>query len=200
MRTALLIAAVVIGLGAIWIFGGRQIVLMLDAITTAEHAPSVSSPLVVAGGGWLTIGQTPLQLARDGEAATVRIDTDEGAPVVLHADGKDFTLGTARLAPEGVGAAPYYDVAIAPDAGDAVTYTVAHSVIAWPTPLELNFMTGKSPSQKRNVYYTLTWRKQNGAELKMVWRYEQWFYDDWASATMINTGATGLIETTIRSN
>lgn len=197
MRTALLVGAVVIGLGAIWIFGGRQIVLLLDAIVTAEHAPSVSSPVVVAGAGWLNVGQTPLQLARDGEASTVSIDAVEGAPVVLHAEGKDFILGTPRLPPEGAGAAPY-DVSVAPDPGDTVTYTVTHSVMGWPTPLEMNFMTGVSPSWKRNVYYTLTWRKQNGAELEMVWRYEQWFYDDWASATMINTGGTGLISTTIR--
>ena len=192
MRNGLIIAAIVLAVGAVWLFGGRQIVLMLDALATADHAPPVSAPVIVVESGWLRIGDTPLSLARDGESQTISIDAADGAPVVLHADGKDFTLGTigAREEP--------YNVVVTPDPGDTVSYTVTHSVIAWPTPLELNFMTGKSPGQKRNVYYTLTWQKQNGAELELVWRYEQWCYEDWASATMINTGATGLIRTTIR--
>ena len=196
MKAALIIAAVVIALGAVWIFGGRQIVLALDSIATADHAAPVSAPLIVAGSGWLNVGETPLQLARDGEASTVSIDTETGAPVVLHTEGGSFTLGSAQQT-EGARAGPY-DVAVVPDPGDTVTYAVTHSIMAWPTPLDLNFMTGNSPSWKRNVYYTLAWHKQSGGELKLVWRYEQWFYDDWASATMIETGSTGLIRADIR--
>jgi hypothetical protein len=31
----------------------------------------------------------------------------------------------------------------------------------------------------------------------MTWRYEQWFYDDWASPQMISPGRTGLIRVDI---
>ena len=34
------------------------------------------------------------------------------------------------------------------------------------------------------VYYRLIWEKPNGGRLEMVWRYEQYFYDDWASGFM----------------
>jgi hypothetical protein len=90
------------------------------------------------------------------------------------------------------GAPEPYDIWFAPDPGDSVTFRVAHSALAWPTPFELNFITGKSPSWKRNVYYTLAWRKGDGATLEMVWRYEQWLYDDWGSPMMTQAGATGL--------
>jgi hypothetical protein len=192
MRNALIIGAIVIGAAAIWIFGGRQIVLLLDALATADHIPLVSAPAVVASPGWLNVGNIPLEVSgADGERPEIRVD-EAGTRVTVHANDKTFTLGTVRRRDEP------YDVVIDPDPGDTVTLAVTHSIIAWPTPLELNFMTGRSPSWKRNVYYTLGWRKRNGAELEMVWRYEQWFYDDWASATMTSHEATGLISTGIR--
>lgn len=192
MRNTLIIGASVLGLGAIWFFGGRQIVLLLDALTTTDHAPLVSAPAVVASPGWLNVGNIPLELSgADDEPPEIRTD-ETGTHVILHAGDKTFTFGTIGRRNEP------FDIVVTPDPGDSVTFAVTHSVLGWPTPLELNFMTGNSPSSKRNVYYTLSWRKQNGAELEMVWRYEQWFYDEWASATMTNQGATGLIRTSIR--
>jgi len=71
-------------------------------------------------------------------------------------------------------------------------------MMSWPTPLAFNFMTGHSPSWKRHNYYELVWQKQNGSRLKMVWRYEQYFYDSWASGFMVRDGITGLIRAEIR--
>src|SRR5262249_34099515 len=82
-----------------------------------------------------------------------------------------------------------------PEPGDAVAFVAERSLLAWPTPLDLNFMTGHSPSWKRNVYYRLSWRKPSGATLDLVWRYQQWVYDGagGASPAMPEQGATGLI-------
>lgn len=60
----------------------------------------------------------------------------------------------------------------------------------------MNFMTGKSPSWRRNLYYRLVWKKASGAKLVMVWRFEQGFYPDdgWTSGTMSREGSTGLLQ------
>jgi hypothetical protein len=74
------------------------------------------------------------------------------------------------------------------------------SALSWPTPLDLNFMTGHSPSWKRHHYYQLTWKKPSGANLEMLWRYEQYFYpgSGWGSGFMTREGSTGLIRVDIR--
>jgi len=73
------------------------------------------------------------------------------------------------------------------------------SAISWPTPFDLNFMTGHSPSWKRHLYYRLTWKKQNNTKLDMLWRYEPYFYsaDGWVSGFMMREGSTGLIRVDI---
>jgi hypothetical protein len=87
---------------------------------------------------------------------------------------------------------------IKPSAGDKARFDIEHSMMSWPTPLAINFMTGHSPAWKRHVYYRLIWEKPDGARLEMVWRYEQWFYEDWASGFMTTPGTTGLIRVDIR--
>ena len=87
----------------------------------------------------------------------------------------------------------------APDKADDATVTLEHSRLSWPTPFELNFMTGVSPSWKRHTYQRLTWIKPNGPRLEMVWHYEQFYYrgSGWASPTMTVAGKTGLIRVDI---
>lgn len=48
----------------------------------------------------------------------------------------------------------------------------------------------------RDLYYLLVWKKASGANLVMVWRFEQGFYpgDGWTSGTMIRAGSTGLLK------
>jgi hypothetical protein len=61
-------------------------------------------------------------------------------------------------------------------------------------------MSGHSPSSKRHMYYRFLWRKYDGAELEMLWRYEQYFYgsDGWASGFMTREGSTGLLRAQIQ--
>ena len=83
---------------------------------------------------------------------------------------------------------------------------IRRSVLSWPTPFEINFMTGHSPSWKRHLYYKLRWKKTTGATLDMIWRYEQFFYGQqlipgnggWGSGFMTREGSTGLIQVTIK--
>jgi hypothetical protein len=61
-------------------------------------------------------------------------------------------------------------------------------------------MTGRSPSWKRHIYYELRWTKSSGAQLQMLWRYEQFFYpgNGWAGGLMTHGGSTGLIRADIK--
>jgi hypothetical protein len=199
MKRAFIILAVIVGLIVGWLILGRQLVLAVDAFMTDGDAVAASGPFV-CGMGALHVANVPLELTTpDGKTDVARFDTDTTGRVSLHAEGKVFPLGQrVDMAAENADAlAGPYDVLFTPDAGDTVTFRVAHSVIAWPTPLDLNFMTGNSPDWRRNTYYTLNWRKPDGATLEMTWRYEQWFYDDWASPMMTSPGRTGLIRTSI---
>jgi hypothetical protein len=188
MKRALIVASVVVALVVAWLALGRQLVWLADQVATNGEAAATAGPFVHVP-GWLNVGKTPLELSARGPAGELRIDADEAGRVSLHAGGRDFTFGS-RVPP--AGAPEPYDIWFAPDPGDTVTFRIAHSMIAWPTPFELNVISGNSPSWKRNVYYTLNWRKHDGSALEMTWRYEQWCYDDWGSPMMTRAGATGL--------
>ena len=64
----------------------------------------------------------------------------------------------------------------------------------------MNLMTGQSPSWKRHIYYEIVWKKSSGANLQMLWRYEQFFYpgNGWAGEFMTREGSTGLIRVEIK--
>ncbi len=87
----------------------------------------------------------------------------------------------------------------APQPGDKISLTIRRSFLSWPTPFDFNFMSGHSPSWKRNRYYQLRWQKSSGRKLEMLWRYEQYFYrgDGWTSGMMTREGSTGLIKAEI---
>jgi hypothetical protein len=93
--------------------------------------------------------------------------------VVLSAQGKEFTFGAGPDVPDKYGRKL---IVLSAEPGDEVSLTAEVSALAWPTPFELNFMTGVSPSWRRFFYYRLNWRKRTGARLEMVWRYEQGYY------------------------
>jgi hypothetical protein len=92
-----------------------------------------------------------------------------------------------------------------PPEGDDASIQVRRSILSWPTPFDFNFMTGHSPSWKRHLYYELRWKKNTGATLDMIWRYEQFFYgqqlipgNGWGNGFMTSEGSTGLIQVAIK--
>jgi hypothetical protein len=63
--------------------------------------------------------------------------------------------------------------------------------MSWAEPF-----TFLGPGRKRHVYYDLTWKKPSGAELQILWRYEQHHHGEsgWGSGFMTREGSTGLVE------
>ncbi len=183
----------VVAILATWIFGGRQLSLFLDRFSTIETASSRISSVVYEGngtGGILHINDLALSLNdRNGPAPT--IGTTKNGLLALAYAGKVFAFGPPRSEAE--------SLATAPQAGDDGFIEIRRSVLSWPTPLDFNFMTGHPPSWRRHLYYRVLWKKPSGANLEMLWRYEQYFYSDngWAGGFMTREGSTGLVQVDI---
>jgi hypothetical protein len=191
--TLAILIAFVIAILATWIFGGRQISLFLDRFGTIKTASKRVNSLVYNGrgtGGTLRVNDLELSL-NDRNDPAPSIGTTKNDQLGLADRGKVFAFGPARSDAENLVAAP--------PAGDDAFIEIRRSTLSWPTPFEVNFMTGHSPSWKRHLYYRLLWKKPSGAKLEMLWRYEQYFYpvDGWASGFMTYEGSTGLIQVTI---
>jgi hypothetical protein len=183
----------VVAILATWIFGGRQISLLLDRFGTIETTSNRVNSLVYEGngtGGILRINDLGLSL-NDRNGPAPNIGTTKNDQLGLAIGGKVFPFGPARSEAENLG--------VVPPTGDDAFIEIRRNILSWPTPFELNFMTGQSPSWKRHLYYRLLWKKSSGAKLEMLWRYEQYFYpgNGWASGFMTQEGSTGLIQVTI---
>jgi hypothetical protein len=188
--TLAILIAFVVAILAAWIFGGRQISLFLDRFGTIEMTSARINSLAYEGsgtGGLLHVNDLGLSL-NDQNGPTPSIGTTKNDQLGLANGGKVFAFGPARSEAE--------NLAVVPSAGDDASIEIRSSILSWPTPFDLNFMTGHSPSWKRHLYYRLLWKKPSGAKLEMLWRYEQYFYPDngWASGFMTYKSSTGLIQ------
>jgi hypothetical protein len=191
----ILVACVIVG-SAIWIFAGRQLSLFIDRFGTAEIVSARINSITYEGsgtGGILRVNDLALSLnPAESTSSTPNIGSTKDGQLALAAGGKVFAFGPPQSEAE--------NLAAVPPASDDASIVFRRSVLSWPTPFDLNFMTGHSPSWKRYLYYQVRWQKQNGAKLEMLWRYEQYFYsgDGWASGFMTREGLTGLIRVDIR--
>jgi hypothetical protein len=192
---AVLIAAVVAFL-ATWIFYGHQISLLLDdRFGTIEMTSARINSIAYQGngtGGILHVNDLGLSL-NDSNGPAPSIGTTKNDQLALADRGKVFAFGPVRTEAE--------NLATLPPAGDDASVEIRRSILNWPTPFEVNFMTGHSPSWKRHLYYRVHWKKSSGATLEMLWRYEQYFYpgNGWASGFMTRQGSTGLIRVEIKN-
>jgi hypothetical protein len=187
--------AVVIAILTAWIFGGRQISLFLDRLGTIEVTSARINSIAYQGngtGGILRVNDLELGL-NDRNGPTPSIGTTKNDQLALADRGKVFAFGPVRTGVE--------NLATVPPAGDDASIEIRRSILNWPTPFEVNFMTGHSPSWKRHLYYRVRWKKPSGANLEMLWRYEQYFYpgNGWASGFMTRQGFTGLIQIEIKN-
>ena len=198
MRKFLVTLAILVGfiaaVAAIWIFGGRQLSLVIDRYRTIETASARINSISYEGsgtGGILRVNDLALSL-NDTNGPSPNIGSTKDDQLALSAGGKVFAFGPPRSEAENLVASP--------PAGDDASITIQHSILCWPTLSDFNFMTGQSPSWKRHIYYRLLWKKPSGAALEMLWRYEQYFYpaNGWASGFMTKDGSTGLVEVDIR--
>jgi hypothetical protein len=189
-----ILIAFIVALLASWIFGGRQISLFLDRIGTIEMSSARINSIEYEGkgtGGILHVNDLELSL-NDRHGPTPSVGTTKTDQLALADKGNVFPFGPARTETE--------NLATVPAANDDASIEIRKSFLSWPTPFEINFMTGQSPSWKRHLYYRLLWRKSSGAKLEMLWRYEQYFYpgNGWANGFMTREGSTGLIQITIK--
>lgn len=178
--------------------------MFIDRFGTIETASARINSIAYEGsgtGGILNLNDLALGL-NDKNGPTPNIGTTKDNQLGLAMGGKVFAFGPPRSEAENLTAVP--------PAGDDASVTLRRSVLSWPTPFDLNFMTGHSPSWKQHRYYQLIWKKPSGAKLEMLWRYEQYFYpgDGWGSGFMTCQGfhayegdvhsSTGLIRVDIR--
>jgi hypothetical protein len=190
---AVLITVVIVFL-VTWIFYGHQISLLLDRFGTIEMSSARINSISYEGngtGGVLHVNDLELSLNdRNGPAPS--IGTTKNDQLALADREKVFAFGPVRTEAE--------NLATVPPAADDASIEIRRSILNWPTPFEVNFMTGKSPLWKRHIYYEIRWKKSSGANLEMLWRYEQFFYpgSGWASRFMTHEGSTGLIRVEIK--
>lgn len=195
IRIAVLIALMA-ALSILWIFGGRQLSILADRFGTIESASIPIKTVSYQGsgsGGTLRLNDLGLNLDASGTGISQpNIGTTKDGQLALSYGGKVFPFGPV---PSGA------DVLVAePPAGDDAAISIRHSALSWPTPTDINFMTGHSPSWKRHLYYQLNWKKQSGAKLEMLWRFEQYCYpgDGWVAGQMTRENSTGLIQIEIK--
>ena len=194
IRGAVLVAAL-LGLLSLWIFAGRSLSLFLDRFITAHMESRSIDQVAYEGsefGGTIEIAGTPFSTAgRDLKPFPLTFQQDPQHRFILFWGGKSFLLGPISSRGN--------SFQFAPQTGDKISLSIRRSFLSWPTPFDLNFMTGHTLSWKRNLYYVLAWRRAEGQRLEMVWRYEQYFYpgNGWASGFMTREGATGLIRVEI---
>lgn len=173
-----------------WVAGARPLSLVLDRLHTVEldSQPIARLDVANAANGMLQANELSLSTAaRDGEPYPLQMKVDPVHDFIIETPGHAIVLGRVGDS-----------LGVKPPPGDKARLRIERSLLSWPTPLAMNFMTGYAPSWKRNLYYRLSWEKPDGGRLEMVWRYEQYYYDHWASGFMTRPGTTGLIRVDIR--
>ncbi|PYL48021.1 MAG: hypothetical protein DMF32_09900 [Verrucomicrobia bacterium] len=194
-----IIAVAAAVLAALWIFRGRQISSFIDRYWTVEirFAPIQSIAYEGSGtGGILTCDSVSFSLNDVTPGLSLSLGSTKDNQLALASSGKVFPFGPLKSASEDTGER----LVTAPPPGDHALVATRHSVLSWPTRFDMNLMTGQSPSWKRHIYYEIVWKKSSGANLQMLWRYEQFFYpgNGWAGGFMTREGSTGLIRVEIK--
>jgi hypothetical protein len=189
MRKILIALVVVIMLAVLWLWRGRDLSTLADRFETIETSARSITAIIYEGsgtGGLLHVDDVDLSLNEvELGGATPSVGTTKDEQLALSFAGKVFRFGPVqddKLAAIVVG-------------GDTATISIKHGAMPWPNFFETNFMTGNSPTWKRNRYQKLVWKKPDGTKLEMLWRYEQYSYpnDGWTTAFMTRPGSTGLI-------
>jgi len=203
MRKFLITLAILVGFiaasSATWIFGGRQLSLFIDRYKTIEIASSRINSIAYEGsgnGGILIVNNISLSLNDVRPDVSLSVGSTKDNQLALASSGKVFPFGPLTSTSENTGER----LATMSPPGDQAFLATRHSVLSWPTQFDFNFMTGQSPSWKRHTYYEIRWKKSSGADLEMLWRYEQVFYpgNGWASGFMTREGSTGLVRIDIK--
>ena len=201
-RILILLAILAVGaavLAALWIFRGREISSFVDRYRTVEtHSVPIQSIRYegIGTGGILIVDGVSLSLNDLRSDLSLSIGSTKDNQLALASSGKVFPFGPLKTTSDDASER----LVAAPPPDDQAYLASRRSVLSWPTVFDLNFMTGRSPSWKRHMYQEIRWKKSSGANLEMLWRYEQFFYpgNGWTSGSMTREGSTGLIRVEIR--
>lgn len=191
MRRLIFVFMILIVAAGLWLWRGRDLSMLIDRFKTIETSTLPIKSISYEGtgtGGVLHVGDVALSLNETQLGSSLpNVGTTKDGQLALSFGGKVFSFGPASSDPDHL-------VANAPS-DDIATLSIQQSAVSWPNFFSFNFMTGKSPTWKRQVYQKLKWTKPGGAKLEMVWRYEQYFYGDqgWLGGAMTREGTTGLI-------
>ena len=193
-----LICGLVSGVALVsWLLAGRRLVTVLDRVTLlVVERPVVDR--VIYESGTLELGGKRLDLMNPAFTRMAEVFLDSSGRAILESGGRQLPLGPGRAVPY-IGGLTKFE--FTQEAGDQVLLTVEHSRLAWPTPLEMNFMTGYAPSRRRNVYVRLRWTKLSGSKLHILWKTGQAYYgrDGW-SPPRIESVTDGLIQLQIQES
>lgn len=193
MRKILIILLLVIILAVLWLWRGRDLSILIDRfyVNTTSSRPIKTIAYDGSGtAGLLHVDDLALSLNEvELGGAQPSVGTTKDGQLALSFRGRLFPFGPAS--------GDNLAATVPPD--DVAVVAIEHSAIPWPNFFEMNFMTGNSPKWKRNTYQKLSWKKPTGAKLEMLWRYEQFYYqqDRWTDGLMTRPGATGLIRVEI---
>jgi hypothetical protein len=182
-----------------WIFRGREISSLIDRYWTVKTQSKPIQSIAYEGsgtGGMLICDGVSFSLNDVRPGLSLSVGSTKDNQLALASRGKVFPFGPLKSASEDAAER----LVTAPPPGDQAHVTTRHSILSWPTPFDINLMTGQSPSWKRNTYYEILWTKSAGANLRMLWRYEQFFYpgNGWAGGFMTRQGSTGLVRVEIK--
>jgi hypothetical protein len=186
-------------LAALWIFRGPEISSFIDHYWTVETRSAPIQSIAYEGsgtGGILIVNDVRLSLNDVRPDLSLSVGSTKDNQLALATSGKVFPFGRLTSTSENTGER----LATAPPSGDQAYLAIRRSVLSWPTSLDLNLITGQSPSWKRHIYQEIRWTKSSGTKLQMLWRYEQFFYpgNGWTSGLMTREGSTGLIRVDIK--
>ena len=165
-----------------WVGAGERLSLFLDRFKTMHLASLPTRPLSAYNGeegtyhaGAFFIGKEEMPTSRMSDwMAFPLMVRGVGNQLCLFTGGKSFTFGPLLATTRDD--VQYEVFAFAPEPGDKASFTLEKSLISWPTPFEVNFMTGgPTASWRRHLVYRLLWQKGSGAQLEMVWCYRQDF-------------------------
>ena len=186
-------------MAALWIFRGHEISSFFDHYWTVETESAPIRSIAYEGngtGGMLICDGVTFSLNEATPGLSLSVGSTKDDQLAVASGGKVFPLGPLKSGSEDTPER----LATAPPSGDQALVITRHSILCWPTPFDINLMTGQSPSWKRNIYNEILWKKSSGANLLMLWRYEQFFYpgNGWVDGLMTREGSTGLIRLEIK--
>jgi hypothetical protein len=195
VRSTLIVGLVAATGVIVWLFAARSLSVLIDRVHTIRIAAVPVNQLRFDNGTIEVAGVRLDTLTRETMPSGLRAALGTNGRVSLVYGGMSFPCGPGRsLSPSWLP-----DLVFSPDPGDSVTFTRERSHLSWPTPLEMNFMTGSAPSWKRHQYCRLTWTKRSRARLEILWQIEQGYFnnDGWrpqkieyVSAGLLRAGIT----------